>query len=662
LAVVGAMRPLDPAAPRCDGGAGHLARVWNPGVALAVRGALLGTGRRDAEDTADRVALALDRYAASWSAMHRDACEASLVRHEQSPALLDLRMTCLDRRLGSLGALALALARRPDPAVLDRATRAALSLEPLDRCADAAALAAPVAPPTDPAVRARVAALRPRLEKVETLYRTGQLQGSLDIARALVADARAAGHEAVLAEALHDTELLANEAADGELAEASLREGLQVAARVHDDLLLAAMWGDLIKVVGSTRGKLAEALALVPAAEAALSRAGDPPREHARLLVNLGVVYDEAGRYKEAAQALRGSIPLIEATGDDNALQKALNDLGMTLNDLGEYDEARRFLERARGLADKLFGADSPITATTIANLGTVAFQEGRLAEAAGLWGQALDEWSRTLGPDNLKCARMHNNLANVYISEGRVDDAVVSMERAVAIKAKALGPEASPTVRSMGDLASFYLQAGRIADARPLAQRVLALDEKALGSESLLVSETLSTLAEIELADGRLAAARAAATRSLAIAEKALGPDSVEATAARVDLADVAQAEGRYAEALAGHQRALAVREKTAGPEHPMAAAEHARIGQALLSLGRSAEAIVELERALAIFGKVEGAPHDLAVTRLFMARALQRRDPPRARALAESARAELAREGPRVAKERAEAERLAR
>ena len=33
--------------------------------------------------------------------MRRDACEATHVRHEQSSTLLDLRMSCLDRRLAS---------------------------------------------------------------------------------------------------------------------------------------------------------------------------------------------------------------------------------------------------------------------------------------------------------------------------------------------------------------------------------------------------------------------------------------------------------------------------------------------------------------------------------------------------------------------------------
>src|SRR5262249_5605112 len=71
LAALGLLRPRA-AAPSCDGGERRLARVWNPAVGGAVRGALLGTGQPYAGAIADRVAAGLDRYAGAWSAMHRD--------------------------------------------------------------------------------------------------------------------------------------------------------------------------------------------------------------------------------------------------------------------------------------------------------------------------------------------------------------------------------------------------------------------------------------------------------------------------------------------------------------------------------------------------------------------------------------------------------------
>src|SRR5206468_3605837 len=106
-------------------------------------------------------------------AMHREACEASLLRHEQSPALFDLRMACLDRRLGAFGALARELASRPDARVLDRAPRAVGELAGLDDCAATAALTAAMPPPDDPVVRAQIAALRPLIDRAHAVALAG---------------------------------------------------------------------------------------------------------------------------------------------------------------------------------------------------------------------------------------------------------------------------------------------------------------------------------------------------------------------------------------------------------------------------------------------------------------------------------------------------------
>ena len=54
-------------------------------------------------DTWARVEGHLDAYADAWVAARTDACEATH-RGEQSPALLDLRMACLDERRTQLNA------------------------------------------------------------------------------------------------------------------------------------------------------------------------------------------------------------------------------------------------------------------------------------------------------------------------------------------------------------------------------------------------------------------------------------------------------------------------------------------------------------------------------------------------------------------------------
>ena len=82
----------------CAAAAHNLAGVWDPDRKEAVRKAMLATGLAYADDTWQRVAGRLDDYTAAWVPQHGDACQATYLRGEQSPALLDRRMACLDTR------------------------------------------------------------------------------------------------------------------------------------------------------------------------------------------------------------------------------------------------------------------------------------------------------------------------------------------------------------------------------------------------------------------------------------------------------------------------------------------------------------------------------------------------------------------------------------
>ena len=79
----------------------------------AIKRAFLHTGKSYAARRATRPsARVLTGYAQSWANMYEEACEATQVRGEQSAEVLDLRMSCLQERLGGLRALTRRVQRR----------------------------------------------------------------------------------------------------------------------------------------------------------------------------------------------------------------------------------------------------------------------------------------------------------------------------------------------------------------------------------------------------------------------------------------------------------------------------------------------------------------------------------------------------------------------
>src|SRR5262249_41195328 len=79
----------------CGGARAQLAGIWDGARREQVRGALVATAEPDAANVATLVARSLDGYASAWIDRHTEACAATAIRHEQSPAMLDRRMACL---------------------------------------------------------------------------------------------------------------------------------------------------------------------------------------------------------------------------------------------------------------------------------------------------------------------------------------------------------------------------------------------------------------------------------------------------------------------------------------------------------------------------------------------------------------------------------------
>ena len=143
------------------------------------------TGKSYAKDVWATTSRALDKYARAWVDMYREACEATAVHKVQSADVLDLRMACLNERLGGLRALTDVFSEATGE-VVENAVSASNALASLDRCADVPLLRAVVRPPEDAATRAKVDALRKRVAELKARFDAGRWRDALKAAPTLV--------------------------------------------------------------------------------------------------------------------------------------------------------------------------------------------------------------------------------------------------------------------------------------------------------------------------------------------------------------------------------------------------------------------------------------------------------------------------------------------
>jgi serine/threonine-protein kinase len=538
----------------CEHPERELAGVWDEGVKGRVRTAFLATGRTYAEDTAARVSALLDRHAAALSAMRGQVCEAGRGA-EGMREVLELRDACLDRRRGQLAALTALLAEKADPQVLDGAVQAAAGLSPVDYCADTEALLARVRPPEDPAVRARVAALQPLVDRSEALFRAGKFKEGLAVSEPLSSDPTVTSYAPLRAQVQFWTGQLRDGAGDYEGAAAALRGALASAGEGKDDLLAAYAWSRLYSVVGHGQRRYEEAAILRSLATGAIARAQDDRATIAWLNAE-GTVLNSMSKGAEAKASLEKALPLLErSVGPDHPdMAHALNNLGNSYLGLGDFAKAREHYSRALAIWEKTLGPEHPRVGAAVGNLGVLLDTIGDYAGAKAYAERSLAIFEKALGPDHHYTGAAMNNVATVLFHMGDFAGARARFERALAIESAKLDPEHPHVADSRTWLGRTEIRLGHLDAAEAQLSQALAALEKKADNARRGLSLALLGMGELWLARGQPDKAVPLIERSLSIVDPgdeaeiqlalagALWPSEKERPRAR-DLAEKARA-----------------------------------------------------------------------------------------------------------------------
>jgi CHAT domain-containing protein len=349
-------------------------------------------------------------------------------------------------------------------------------------------------------------------------------------------------------------------------------------------------------------GKYAEAL---PPGEKALElRERSLGSEHPDLILNLvhlaAVNYSRGNTAKHQALCLRG-LTIAEKTFGAEHWSVALMLYNLALFHVsgdGDFARAESLFQRALAIQEKVLGPDHPLTASTIADLGTIYRIKGDYARAEPLSQRALMILERALGEEHsyvtnaiAKHAALYremgdyakaeplykrvvaiweklnhpmlalalNNLANVYRDSGDYDKAEPLYERAIVSKEKVSPGHVDTGIFRL----SFGLlchRQGDYARAEPLYLSALATFEKALGPNHQRVGEVLGLLAELYVINGDYSKAEPLFQRVTALFEAVWGADYFNLADVFVHRAKMYAAQGKLAEAVAFQTRANAI------------------------------------------------------------------------------------------------------
>ena len=538
-------------AQRCSGAPQQLAGIWNDTRRSEVEASILAVGRSYASDVWDRTQRELDAYADSWIAMYTEACEATVVRGEQSPRMQDLRVQCLARAAVELEATVNTLADA-EAEVADRAHELLGGLMPLSRCADAEALEAEVEPPLESEAaaveQARWHLARSRSLRRAALYREAREQ--VDAATEALLGVEYGPVKAELA--LARGEVL-DRLGQYEESEAALAQALELALQRGRRDVVASASRSLMYIVGSRQLRPEAALQLRPLV---LGSSRGRPLEESMARKAVAEVLRERGKYLEAEVELRAALSLrlgvgrpdhpgvavlrhslsmllleqgkypqmeVEARAASALLERALGpehpnvaaaqgNVANALMGQGKYGEAEVQLRAVRSLLERALGSDHPSVGVMRSNIGAALQNQGKYEEAEAEYRQTLPMMVGVLGPEHPKVAELRENLAGVLKLQGQHEEAEAEHRAALSLFEKALGPRHSDVAFVRNNLAMALHDRGEHEEAEAEYRAALSIWIEALGADHPFVADARSGLASLLLDTGRTTEARSLA------------------------------------------------------------------------------------------------------------------------------------------------------
>jgi tetratricopeptide (TPR) repeat protein len=423
-----------------------------------------------------------------------------------------------------------------------------------------------------PAIRATL------MDTVGTVYMGlglyGQARRSLDGALAARRSNEAADPLALSVSLQHEGDLLTAQA-DIDAAEKAYRDAIAIQSSRPDDRQAQVELAKTLYGLGTlldVKGEYADAdRVLRDALQRQQKLYGAANGDVARTKKNLAKVIAEQGDLNTAISMTREVVAMqreLRSSEPHPDLAEDINDLGVLLEQRGDYDEAQKLYLEALAMYRRLLGEKHPAIAIELGNVAQTLQDKGDLAGAESTFRQALAMQKELLGEVHPDVALTLNNLAFVQYQRGNTRGALATERESLAVYEK-LFPGDNPEVARIMNRIGFWLtEAGEYAEADKELQGALAMRRRLMGDAHPDVASSLMHLAILQVA------------------------------------------QRKYEEALVSSRRAVEILSAALSPTHWRTAVSESAEGAALTGLGKYAEAETLLTHSLGILGKDTGAP----------------------------------------------------
>ena len=242
------------------------------------------------------------------------------------------------------------------------------------------------------------------------------------------------------------------------------------------------------------------------------------------IVLALANEYRDDGRFSQVVDILQKVIQLNPSLNTDDNNGIVFNMLGIAFLELGDYEDAIFFHERALDIATNLFGENSLNVATVLSNLGISNNKIKKNREAKELYERALSIYDSNQIKDHPNRARDLSNLSVALLGLEQNALAIQLLQEALQISMKHFDEDAPNIARIRSCLGLAYYKTGNIDIASKLLAEVLDSDLRNFGKDHHVVGEDYFDLGTVLMTKGQYPEAREAYEKSYDILKIKLG------------------------------------------------------------------------------------------------------------------------------------------
>jgi eukaryotic-like serine/threonine-protein kinase len=357
-----------------------------------------------------------------------------------------------------------------------------------------------------------------------------------------------------------------------------------------------------------TAGETVTAHDLLKRGREEIDQLSDEPLVKAEMLRVLGQVERNLGQYDSAEALLRHALVILEEATQATPSQTAMTwtQWGLALDNLARYQEAREAHETALSIVK-----DEDERRRILNNLGSTLNRLGEHVEAERMHRDALAIAQR-LHPGAYEEGLSHNSLGNVLFSLSRYEEALPHFQQVLSIREESLGRRHPDTAIAIGNVAGTLMFLGDFESSHELYREAIQINREGLGSEHPRIAAQLHMAGLTRWRVEDIDSARTYWEEALRIRQQALDPEHPSLAVSLNAMAALERRAGNFDKAEALIRQGIANNEKAYGDRHAMVGDLIANLGSVYMDRRDFDRARQYFDEALDIqiehFGKEHG------------------------------------------------------